>query len=65
MENFWEKVLEQNKSDSGDPLVTSMIIIGVMVVVALAIFVALGNEMSDRAEEVAGDIADSGNHLSG
>lgn len=55
-----EHIVARNNSDSGDPLVTSLIIIGVMVVVALAIYLALGNVMSDRADQVAGDIDDSG-----
>lgn len=58
-------LIEQSKSDSGDPMVTSMIIIGVMSVVALAVFVALGNAMADRADEVSNDIKDSGTHLGG
>lgn len=63
MKTFWEKFTETNKSDSGDPLVTSMIIIGVMAVVALAIFVGLGNAMAERADQVATDINCSGSHL--
>ncbi|WP_022873812.1 hypothetical protein [Nesterenkonia alba] len=54
---------EANASDSGDPLVTSLIIIGVMVVVALAIYLAFGNVMADRADDVAQDIEDSGSHF--
>lgn len=60
LEALKNHIAEQNKSDSGDPLVTSLIIIGVMVVVALAIYIAFGDVLSDRAEEVAGDIDDSG-----
>lgn len=53
-------IAEQNKSDSGDPLVTGLIIIGVMAVVALAIYLAFGNALADRGDEVATDIQDSG-----
>lgn len=63
MKALMDYIKSQNESDSGDPLVTSMIIIGVMSVVALAIFVALGNAMSDRADDVANDIRNSGTHL--
>lgn len=65
MKTLINYIQAQHKSDSGDPLVTSMIIIGVMVVVALAVFVALGNAMSDRADDVADDIRNSGTHLGG
>lgn len=60
IETLRNYIVDQNKSDSGDPLVTSLIIIGVMVVVALAIYLAFGNAMADRAEDVAQDIQDSG-----
>lgn len=56
-------IVNSEDSDSGDPLVTSMIIMGVMVVVALAIFVGLGNAMADRADQVATDINCSGSQL--
>lgn len=60
LEALKNHIAEQNKSDSGDPLVTSLIIIGVMVVVALAIYIAFGDVLTERADDVAGDIQDSG-----
>lgn len=63
IETLRNYIVDQNKSDSGDPLVTSLIIIGVMVVVALAIYLAFGNAMTERADDVANDIQDSGSQF--
>lgn len=60
IETLRNYIIEQNKSDSGDPLVTSLIIIGVMVVVALAIYIAFGESLADRGDDVATDIQESG-----
>lgn len=63
LERISEHIAERNASDSGEPVVTSMIIIGVMSVIALAVFIALGDAMADRADDVANDIRDSGTHV--
>lgn len=60
IETLRNYIVDQNKSDSGDPLVTSLIIIGVMVVVALAIYLAFGNAMAERGDDIATDIQKSG-----
>lgn len=65
MKALFDYIQTQHKSDSGDPLVTSLVIIGVMVVAALLVYVTLGDAMTDRAEDVATDIRESGTHLGG
>lgn len=63
LHTLFDHIRNRNASDSGDPLVTSLIIIGITAVVAIAIFVALGNVMAERADQVAGDIECSGSHI--
>lgn len=63
LEYIKNHIAERNASDSGEPLVTGLIIIGVMAVVALAIYLAFGDALADRGDDVATDIQDSGSHF--
>lgn len=63
IETLRNYIADQHKSDSGDPLVTSLVIIGVMVVAALIIYVMFGDALIERGDDVATDIEESGTHF--
>lgn len=56
LNNFFAGTNSQVESDSGEPLTTNVVILGLIVALAVGLILMLGSALSDRGDGIVSDI---------
>ena len=59
LNNYFAGINGQLESDSGEPLTTNMVILGIIVSLAVGLLILLGGSLQERGDDITDDIADT------
>ena len=60
LNNYFAEMNGQLESDSGEPLTTNMVILGIIVSLAVGLLMLLGGSLQERGEDISEEISTSG-----